>query len=297
MHLGSGLNEASNAIMVATQSLDRANVFSMCFIEDFINYDMHMDPREGTDGVTPYDAYIDEMDMIGVSRILDIAPHMPHSAFDLFEVSIFETDGATPHDAYVDEMDMIGIGRILDIAPHIPYSAFDMFRVFMLEMDDDDFVTDVSHDDISIEGASNSMNLPLFFDTMFGFVTRYDGMSTEYHNDISIFEYSTMSLHFPTIASPTPTTQVHDMEDVESPDDPLRGQSSYDFDLEEKKVKLVSCSIKSVDFETLDQPRELKIGTSISPDERNRLIDLLRSYLDVFAWSSEDMLGLDPSIV
>ena len=29
----------------------------------------------------------------------------------------------------------------------------------------------------------------------------------------------------------------------------------------------------------------------------SRLINLLRSYLDVFAWSYEDMLGLDPSIV
>ncbi|RVX07120.1 Retrovirus-related Pol polyprotein from transposon 297 [Vitis vinifera] len=32
-------------------------------------------------------------------------------------------------------------------------------------------------------------------------------------------------------------------------------------------------------------------------DERDRLIHLLRSYLDVFAWSYEDMSGLDPSIV
>ena len=35
----------------------------------------------------------------------------------------------------------------------------------------------------------------------------------------------------------------------------------------------------------------------LSTDERNSLAQLLRSYLDVFAWSYEDMLGLDPSIV
>ena len=99
------------------------------------------------------------------------------------------------------------------------------------------------------------------------------------------------------IASPTPIAQVHDMEDVESPDDPLRGQSGYDSDSEEKKVMPVFGSIESIDFETPDQPRELKIGTSLCPNERDRLIDLLRSYLDVFAWSYEDMPGLDPSIV
>ena len=58
----------------------------------------------------------------------------------------------------------------------------------------------------------------------------------------------------------------------------------------------VSGSIESVDFGTPDYPRELKISTSLSPDVRDRLIDLLRSHLDVFAWSYEDMLALDPFI-
>ena len=52
-----------------------------------------------------------------------------------------------------------------------------------------------------------------------------------------------------------------------------------------------------IDFGTADQPREIRIGSSLSPDERSRLIDLLRSYLDVFSWSYEDMSGLDSSIV
>ena len=33
------------------------------------------------------------------------------------------------------------------------------------------------------------------------------------------------------------------------------------------------------------------------PRVRSRLIDLLKSYLDVFAWSYEDMPGLNSSIV
>ena len=52
-----------------------------------------------------------------------------------------------------------------------------------------------------------------------------------------------------------------------------------------------------MDFGTEDQPRELKISPPLSTDDRDRLIHLLKSYLDVFAWSYEDMPGLDPSIV
>ena len=80
-------------------------------------------------------------------------------------------------------------------------------------------------------------------------------------------------------------------------DGPLSGQSDCDSDLEERKVTPVSGSTESVDFRTFDQPRELKIGSSLSLDERKRLINLIRSYLDVFVWSYEDMLRLDPSIV
>ena len=81
------------------------------------------------------------------------------------------------------------------------------------------------------------------------------------------------------------------------PNGPLSGQSYCDSDLEERKVTPVSGSTESMDFGTFDQLRELKIGSSLSLDERRRLINLIRSYLDVFVWSYEDMLGLDPSIV
>jgi hypothetical protein len=43
--------------------------------------------------------------------------------------------------------------------------------------------------------------------------------------------------------------------------------------------------------------RELKIGTLITPEERAEVIALLQEYADVFAWSYEDMPGLDRNIV
>ncbi|RVW71446.1 hypothetical protein CK203_057567 [Vitis vinifera] len=50
-------------------------------------------------------------------------------------------------------------------------------------------------------------------------------------------------------------------------------------------------------FDFLDHPRELRIGSDLSADKRDSLVQLLRSYLDVFAWFYEDMSGLDPSII
>ena len=80
-------------------------------------------------------------------------------------------------------------------------------------------------------------------------------------------------------------------------DDHLGGQSECDSDTEDKKVTQITGSIEFIDFGTPDQPREIMIGSSLSPSERSRLINMLRSYLDVFAWSYEDMLSLDSSIV
>ena len=99
------------------------------------------------------------------------------------------------------------------------------------------------------------------------------------------------------ITPSAPTTHIYDIDDVGETDDPLSGQSECDSDTEDRKVTLITGSIELSDFGTLDQPREIRIGSFLSPDERSRFIDLLRSYLDVFSWSYEDMPGLDSSIV
>ncbi|KAL6310802.1 hypothetical protein AAG906_017437 [Vitis piasezkii] len=200
------------------------------------------------------------MDMIKVGHFLDAVLHGPHFDFDLFGVYVIDTDDVTLYDACTDEMDMISTSRILDAAPHGPRFALDMFRAFMLEIDDDDSVTVVTPNVITVEGASDSMDPPLSFGTMSGFVTRFDDMAGGNINDMSVFE------------------------DL---DYPLSDQSDFNSDSEERKVTPVSSSTEL----------GAEIGTSLSPNERSRLIDLLRSYLDVFAWSYEDMPSLDPSIV
>ena len=112
--------EPPKAMIVAFPSPDRASVFSMCFLEEILDYDLPMDLGDGSDGVIMTDTYMDEMDMISTGRILDIAPHGPHSAFDMFRVSMIDSDDVTLYDACTDAMDMIGIGRILDASPPGP---------------------------------------------------------------------------------------------------------------------------------------------------------------------------------
>ena len=75
------------------------------------------------------------------------------------------------------------------------------------------------------------------------------------------------------------------------------GQSECDSDTEDRKVTPITSSTEFIDFGTLDQPKEIRIGSSLSVDESSRLIGLLKSYLDVFAWSYEDMPSLDSFIV
>ena len=99
------------------------------------------------------------------------------------------------------------------------------------------------------------------------------------------------------IAPLAPITHIYVLNDVGDTDDPLGGHLECDSHIEDMKVTPITGSIELIDFGTLDQPKEIRIGSSLSHDERSRLIDLLKSYLDVFAWSYEDISGLDSSIV
>ena len=297
MCLSSKTSEPLEAMIVAPPSPDLASVFSLCFPEEILDYDLLMDFGDDIDGVTLSDTYMDEMDMIGIDRILDIALSGPRSAFDMFGVFMIDYDAVTLYDACTDTMDMIGTGRILDASSPRPRSTSDVFGISMLDFEGDGLVaTDITHDTVSVEGASDSMDPPLSFDTMSWFVTRFDDIY-DGNNDMIIFEYFLVSQHFPLIAPPVPIAHVCDVNDVGDTDDPLGGKLESNSDTEDKKVTAISGNTELIDFGVPDQPREIRIGSSLSLDERSGLIDLLRSYLDVFSWSYEGMPGLNPTIV
>ena len=52
-----------------------------------------------------------------------------------------------------------------------------------------------------------------------------------------------------------------------------------------------------INLGTQGDQKEVNIGTLIKSTTRTKLIDLLQEYQDVFAWSYQDMPGLDTNIV
>ena len=48
---------------------------------------------------------------------------------------------------------------------------------------------------------------------------------------------------------------------------------------------------------TEKDPRLVQIGSMLSSEEREHLVALLKDFKDVFAWSYEDLPGIDPEIV
>ena len=220
--------KAPGAMIVTPPSSSQASVYSMCFPEEVLDYDLPMDLGDDTDEVTLPDTYMDDMDMIGIGRILDAAPREPHYAFDMFGVFAIDFEDVTLYDTCTDAMDMIGTSRILDVAPLGPCYVFYMFGISMLEIDDDDglVATDIIHNTISSKEASDSVDPPLSFDTMSGFVTRFDDIS-DGNNGMSIYEYLHVSQHFPLITPPTPTTHTYDIDDMGDIDDPLCNTPKY----------------------------------------------------------------------
>jgi len=46
-----------------------------------------------------------------------------------------------------------------------------------------------------------------------------------------------------------------------------------------------------------EDKKEVSIGASLDTDVKCKLTNLLKEYVDVFAWSYQDMPGLDTNIV
>ena len=66
---------------------------------------------------------------------------------------------------------------------------------------------------------------------------------------------------------------------------------------EEKIIQPHLENLETVNLGSEDCVREVKIGALLEESVKKGLIELLREYVDVFAWSYEDMPGLDTDIV
>ena len=66
---------------------------------------------------------------------------------------------------------------------------------------------------------------------------------------------------------------------------------------EEISIQPYKEPLEVINLGSEEDPKEVKIGASLHPDVKRRLIELLKEYVDIFAWSYQDMPGLDTDIV
>ncbi|KAI5431210.1 hypothetical protein KIW84_035393 [Lathyrus oleraceus] len=66
---------------------------------------------------------------------------------------------------------------------------------------------------------------------------------------------------------------------------------------DEKAIHPFEEQIELVNLGSEDDVKEVKNGSQLCPEDKKGLVDLLREYSDVFAWSYQDMSGLDSEIV
>ena len=66
---------------------------------------------------------------------------------------------------------------------------------------------------------------------------------------------------------------------------------------EERVIQPHQESTEVINLGTEDVKREIKIGAALEDNVKKGLIELLQEYVDIFAWSYQDMPGLDTDIV
>ena len=260
---------ASASTLATPSSLDRISLMTLYFLDKVDEHRTFAEIGDMVNEIIPHDECINEMLAMSISQIEETVQSKLASPFDLFGVFV------------------IKIVKEIQIAPTPEF------------IKDVTVVNDLFDGHVGpVEGAFDFVDPPLSFDVLSGFVSRSDNVHDSSFMDLSIFEYLSISCDITLFAPSSPTSQIFDIDDEitqhDSDDD-----SSFvsDLDLIDQRVSPTVGNTEIVDFDTVDQPRELRIGSNLSVDKRDSLIQLLGAYLDVFAWSYKDMPGLDPSIV
>ena len=76
----------------------------------------------------------------------------------------------------------------------------------------------------------------------------------------------------------------------------LAAKENHTWVIEEKGENKVE-ALETVTLVEDGITKTTRIGTTLSPEMRTRLIQFLKENLDVFAWSHEDMSGISPKII
>ena len=65
----------------------------------------------------------------------------------------------------------------------------------------------------------------------------------------------------------------------------------------EEKEKTKMEALKTVALTKGETTKMTRIGTTLSPEMRTKLVQFLKENLDIFAWSHEDMPGISPEVI
>ena len=234
----------TSTTLIAPPSPGRSSVLTMCFPDEIADYG-------GIDGVMSSNDYDEELLRMVISQPeLDSAL----SYFRVLALRDYEDAPLAPDDDAIT----------------------------------DDVIVDITSPDIlgHVMGESDAVDPPLSFDVFSGFVSRSDDVLAFSSMDLSIFEYSPVSFidDIDACAPNSPTSQIHDIDDETLQpdfDDSYRSDSDHSFT--DERLSPPFDDLETVDLGTADQPREMRIGTTLSADERDSLLRLLISYFDVFA--------------
>ena len=72
-----------------------------------------------------------------------------------------------------------------------------------------------------------------------------------------------------------------------------RAREAFEKEMEISR-RVTASALEDVNIGTTSEPRLLSIAKELAPNQKQAMIALLTEYKDVFAWSHEDMKGLDP---
>ncbi|RDX83624.1 Retrovirus-related Pol polyprotein from transposon 17.6, partial [Mucuna pruriens] len=89
-----------------------------------------------------------------------------------------------------------------------------------------------------------------------------------------------------------------ELDQPSTPSESVSFETEALVDIEEKpKIEAPTKDLENVSLQEGVNGREVRIGKQLPPDSRAKLIELLKEYADVFAWSYQDMPGLNREIV
>jgi len=89
-----------------------------------------------------------------------------------------------------------------------------------------------------------------------------------------------------------PVYEAEEEENEEIPD-----EISRLLEQEWRNIQPYGEALEVINLGTEEDKKDIKIGASLDPTVKKQIIELLKEYVDIFAWSYRDMPGLDTDIV